>query len=204
MPHKTPTFLYEIRADYDTETIVVYQAFPHAIADAALAAGGFVSPFSLGRMTWIKPSFLWLMERSNWAQKSGQERILAVRLRRTGWDHALSVGVLTHPVPKIHGSADRWETLFAAAPVHVQWDPERTLRGAALGHYAIQVGISRHLIDRYVNEWVVEITDKTPTGHKIHALLAGGKADKAKAFLPGERVYSVTAETGNRLGMGQR
>ncbi|MGW1086997.1 DUF4291 family protein [Streptomyces sp. NPDC002596] len=25
-------------------------------------------------MTWIKPSFLWLMHRSNWAQKSGQER----------------------------------------------------------------------------------------------------------------------------------
>jgi hypothetical protein len=202
MPQKTSTCLYEIRADFDTETIVVYQAFSAAIADAALAAGGFVAPFSFGRMTWIKPSFLWLMERSNWAQKSGQERILAVRLRRAGWDEALSVGVLTHPVGKIHGSAERWEALFAAAPVHVQWDPERTLRGAALGHYAIQVGISRHLIDRYVSEWIVEITDKTPTVRRIHALLAGGKADKAKAFLPAERVYPVTGETGKRLGMG--
>lgn len=153
-------------------------------------------------MTWIKPSFLWLMERSNWGTRSGQERILAVRLRRSGWDEAVSLGVLTHPVPKIHGSADRWETLFADVPVHIQWDPERTLRGAARGHYAIQVGISRHLIDRYVNEWIVEITDKTPTVRKIHALLTSGKADKAKAFLPPERVYPVTAETGKRLGMG--
>ena len=51
----------EIRSDYDRETIVVYQAYAPAIADAALAAGRFVPPFSFGRMTWIKPSFLWLM-----------------------------------------------------------------------------------------------------------------------------------------------
>jgi len=32
--------LYEIRAGYDTTTIVVYQAFPKAIAEPALRAGG--------------------------------------------------------------------------------------------------------------------------------------------------------------------
>ncbi len=47
---------YEIRADYDTDTIVVYQAYAPAIADAALRAGRFVAPFSFHRMTWIKPS----------------------------------------------------------------------------------------------------------------------------------------------------
>src|SRR5262245_22846944 len=87
--------LREIRADYDRETIVVYQAYCAAIADAAVAAGRFVPPFSLGRMTWIKPSFLWLMERSNWARKPQQERILAVRIARTGWDAALALGELT-------------------------------------------------------------------------------------------------------------
>ncbi|MFD4364756.1 DUF4291 family protein [Streptomyces anulatus] len=30
---------------------------------------------------------------------------------------------------------------MARAPVHVQWDPERSPRGAALNHYSIQVGI---------------------------------------------------------------
>ena len=67
----------EIRADYDRDTIVIYQAYSPAIADAALKAGRFVPPFSFHRMTWIKPSFLWLMHRSNWGQKSGQERVLA-------------------------------------------------------------------------------------------------------------------------------
>ena len=48
--------LYEIRADYDREVVVVYQAFPPAIAGAALRARRFVAPFSLERMTWIKHS----------------------------------------------------------------------------------------------------------------------------------------------------
>ncbi len=65
----------EIRADYDRETIVVYQAYSQAIATAAIRAGRFVPPFSFGRMTWIKPSFLWLMERSNWGAKPNQECI---------------------------------------------------------------------------------------------------------------------------------
>ena len=70
----------EIRADYDRDTVAVSQAYSDAIADAALTAGRFAPPFSFGRMTWIKPSFVWLMHRSNWGLKRGQERVLCVRL----------------------------------------------------------------------------------------------------------------------------
>ena len=59
----------EVRAVYDAETIRVYQAYSDEIADAALAAGTFVAPFKRDRMTWIKPSFLWMMYRSGWARK---------------------------------------------------------------------------------------------------------------------------------------
>ncbi|MEV4573969.1 DUF4291 family protein [Nonomuraea jabiensis] len=90
---------YQIRADYDADTIVVYQAYAPAIADAALRAGRFVAPFSFHRMTWIKPSFLWLMHRSNWTRKPGQERVLAVRMTRQGWEEALSQAVLTTADP---------------------------------------------------------------------------------------------------------
>jgi hypothetical protein len=82
------TELREIRADFDADSIVVYQAYGDPIADAALRAGTFVAPFSFNRMTWIKPSFRWLMHRSNWGQKSGQERTLRVRIRRSGWERA--------------------------------------------------------------------------------------------------------------------
>src|SRR5580658_6838627 len=105
----------EIRADYNEASIVVYQAFPEAIATAAVAAQRFVPPFSVGRMTWIKPSFLWLMERSNWGQKSGQECVLAVRISRAGWEQALAWGVLTHNDPKVYRGYDDWRRQLDAA-----------------------------------------------------------------------------------------
>jgi len=191
-----------IRADYDRDTVTIYQAFSDAIANAALAAGRFVSPFSFHRMTWIKPSFLWLMHRSNWGQKSGQTRVLAVRVRRAGWEKALSMGVLTTFVPGVFASPDEWAERFATAQVHVQWDPERTLRGAATSDGSIQVGLSRHVIREYTDEWVVRIEDYTPRVRKIYALLQSGRADQAKRHLPPERMCPVSAEVGRRLLIG--
>ncbi|GGN99039.1 hypothetical protein GCM10010112_92470 [Actinoplanes lobatus] len=191
--------LRRIRADFDADTIVMYQAFGPAITDAALAAGRFVAPFSFTRMTWIKPSLLWLMHRSNWARKPGQERVLAVRITSAGWEQALSQAVLTAPVPAIHGSAAAWSTAFDAASVHVQWDPERSARGAALNHYSIQVGIGRALIRAYAEQWVVGLTDLTPTVHKIDALIRAGQAAKAQRLLPPERPYPLDPATARRI-----
>lgn len=183
---------YEIRADYDARTIVVYQAYSPAIADAALRAGRFVAPFSFHRMTWIKPSFMWLMHRSNWARKSGQERVLAVRISREGWEEALSKAVLTTSDP-----AD-----VAQAAVHVQWDPERSPRGAALNHYSIQVGIGRGLIRAFTDDWIVDVTDLTPQVRKAATLVQAGQAAKSRRLLPTERVYPLPRELENRLCSG--
>jgi hypothetical protein len=158
-----------------------------------------VAPFSLNRMTWIKPSLLWLMHRSTWARKSGQERILAVRLTRAGWEEALSQAVLTAPVPAIHGSAAAWNRAFATAGVHVQWDPERSLRGAALNHYSIQVGIGRALIRRYAEDWLVGVSDLTPTVHKIATLVRAGDNAKAQRLLPPQRPYPLAAGIAHRI-----
>jgi hypothetical protein len=191
--------LRQIRADFDADTIVVYQAYPPAIADAALAAGRFVAPFSFTRMTWIKPSLLWLMHRSNWARKPGQERILAVRLNRRGWEEALSQAVLTVPVPAIHGNAAAWSAAMATARVHVQWDPERSLRGAPLNQYSIQVGVGRALIRHFAEDWLVGLTDLTPTVHKVAALVHAGQSAKAQRLLPPERPYPLAANIARRI-----
>ncbi|MFF3380822.1 DUF4291 domain-containing protein [Streptomyces sp. NPDC002680] len=172
---------YQIRADYDAQTIVVYQAYAPAIADAALQAGRFVVPFSFHRMTWIKPSFLWLMHRSNWGRKPGQERVIAVRMTREGWEEALSQAVLTTADP----------SAMAQAAVHVQWDPERSSRGAALNHYSIQVGVGRRLIRTFTDDWIVSLTDLTPQVRKTAALMQTGHAAKAQRLLPAERVYPL-------------
>lgn len=193
--------LHEIRADYDRQTIVVYQAYAAAIAEPALRAQRFVAPFSFGRMTWIKPSFLWLMHRSNWGQRSGQERTLAVRIRREAWDHALSLGVLTSPERGAFRSPEEWTVAFSNAKVHVQWDPERDLRGAALSYYSIQVGISRHLIREFAEAWIVAIEDYTPLARKLYQQVQTGHAKNASRLLPKERVYPVDPGVGRRLLM---
>jgi hypothetical protein len=195
----TPTPTHEIRADYDATTIVVYQAFRAEIALPALREQRFVPPFSMNRMTWIKPSFLWLMERSNWAQKSGQEYILGVRITRAGWEEALSHGVLTHPVKAIYGSTEAWKEQMKNALVNIQWDPERSIRGAHLPYDSIQVGLSRHISPRYVDEWMISIEDMTPLVKKMHTHLRAGDVDKAKKHLPVEKVYPIPDEIGKRL-----
>ena len=193
--------LREIRADFDAKSIVVYQAYNDAIADAALSEGRFVAPFSMRRMTWIKPSFLWLMARSNWGQKSGQENILAIRIRRTGWERALSRAVLTSFEPRIHGVESKWRSEFENAVVHVQWDPERSIGLERLPYRAIQIGLSGPAVRKYVTEWIVRINDVTPLAREISALVSGDDMSSATAKLPTERPYPLSDELG-RLVIG--
>ncbi len=192
---------FDIRADYDEHTIVVYQAYRPEIALRAVERNRFVPPFSLTRMTWIKPSFLWMMERSNWAHKSGQEHILAVRITRAGWEEALSSAVLSTYRPGVYADYADWRQQMEQARVVVQWDPERTIRGASLPYKSIQVGLSRHIIERYVNEWTVEIRDVTPLVRTLDDLIRSGSADRAAARLPHERIYPLPPAIARRLGM---
>lgn len=195
---KTP--YRQIRASYTQETIVMYQAYNRAIAEAAIKAQSFVEPFSFGRMTWIKPSYLWLMERSGWGKKRGQQHILAVHITRAGFEEALRQSVLTSFEPKLHASPDDWEIAFKKAKVHVQWDPERSWRGEKLEHRSIQVGISRHLIRTFVSSWIVKIEDLTRKTQKIRELRQKGSHPEATRLLPKERPYPLCEQLAQRVG----
>src|SRR6516165_7721101 len=75
-----------ILAQFDDETIIVYQAYGTRIGRFAVEHGRFGDGFKYSRMSWIKPNFLWMMYRSQWGQAEGQEVVLAVRLRRRFFD----------------------------------------------------------------------------------------------------------------------
>lgn len=151
-------------------------------------------------MTWIKPSFLWMMERCGWATKTGQEVVLAVRISREGWEEALSQAVLTSPDRDVYLDSEEWRAELRRARVRVQWDPERTLRGGKLDARSIQVGLSRHIIDRYADEWILDIQDLTPTVHTIHGLVRDGDAAKVATLLPAERAYPIDVGLARRIG----
>jgi hypothetical protein len=150
-------------------------------------------------MTWIKPSFLWLMERSGWGRKSLQERILAVRITRSGWERALSLGVLSSFPPALYRSVEEWRQELEGSPVRLQWDPERSLRGARLPHDAIQIGLGRAIVDEYADQWTVAIEDLTPRVRKMSHHLREGRADEAERWRPPERPYPVPAALKRRL-----
>lgn len=206
MQNHTPTPLEipqrQIRAVYDDTTIRVYQAYSDAVADTALAKGTFVSPpFKMERMTWIKPSFLWMMYRAGYGFKDeGQKRILAIDITREGFEWALAHGCLSHADNTM--SKEEWEAKKNASPVRIQWDPERDLFLQPLAHRAIQIGLSKEAVDLYVNQWIQRITDITPLAHDICKLVNEGLLDQAKAQLPVElpyqsQHYDYTALTGS-------
>jgi hypothetical protein len=178
-----------INAAYDERLITVYQAYNPEIAEAALAAGGFVPPFSRTRMTWIKPSFLWMMHRSGWATAPGQERVLAIRIRRDGFDWAMRNSCLSSYDAGVHASHDEWRRRLATTSVRVQWDPDRDLRMRTLPQRAVQIGLKGEALRRYVDEWTTDITDVTELAHEIRDLVRAGHTERAEALRPKERAY---------------
>ena len=160
-----------IRAAYTSDTVTVYQAYAPQIASAAVRAGTFVPPFSQDRMTWIKPSFGWMMHRSGWAGKPGQERVLAIEITRAGFEWALAHSCLSHYSPGVHASPQAWAALKDASPVRIQWDPDRVLSGEQLPRRAIQVGLSDEAVRRYCGEWIRSITDITAVARAIGQLV---------------------------------
>jgi hypothetical protein len=73
----------QILAQYDDDTIVVYQAYRPEIGHFAVEHGHFAGEFKYSRMSWIKPNFMWMMYHSDWGRSKGQEVILAIRLKKT-------------------------------------------------------------------------------------------------------------------------
>jgi|SRR5215813_12952543 len=188
-----------IRAAYSDRTIRVYQAYRPEIALSALEAGRFVPPFSTRRMTWIKPSFNWMMYRSGYATKPGQEVVLGIDLTREGFEWALENAVLSRFSPAVHSSPETWQKLLAVKPVRIQWDPERDWRlHPIVGVRAIQIGLSGEAIDRYVNQWVVRIEDVTPIARMVAAAVESGHPPSTlpSAF---ERPYPLDAATATAI-----
>ena len=124
----------------------------------------------MSRMTWIKPSFRWMMYRCGYAAKPGQEVVLAIDISRSGFEWALEHAVLSSFHEPVHGDERRWKRALASAPVRVQWDPERDIRLAIMdGVRSIQIGLRDEAVERYVDDWIVRITDVTILAKEIGA-----------------------------------
>lgn len=183
----------QIRARHTPETVTVYQAYPPSIGRPAAREGRFPAEWKRDRMTWIKPSFLWMMYRCGWATKEGQETVLAIEITREGFAWALEHACLSHFDPAVHPDRTAWQRALRESPARVQWDPERDLALRPLPHRSLQLGLTGEAARRYADEWITSITDVTPLATEIHTLTQTGNLRSATALLPHEPPYPTPA-----------
>jgi hypothetical protein len=188
-----------IYAAYDDEGIYVYQAFRPSIAKAALEQGTFGGGgFNLERMSWIKPSFGWMLYRAGYGLKTDQECILKIKLRHEGFQQALHWAVESAWNPSLFDSEDDWRQALEHSPVRLQWDPDRDLEGRKLERRAIQIGLRGRAINAYVNEWIIGLEEVTGLAHSIKEA-----KDNRRELpqVPAERIYPVVDELVKSLGI---
>jgi hypothetical protein len=183
---------HQIRALYTATTVTVYQAYAPEIGLPAAFDGRFPSAWQRDRMTWIKPSFLWMMYRCGWAAKEGQETVLAIEITREGFEWALANACLAHYEHGLHPDRATWKRQLKRAPARVQWDPERDLHLQPLAHRSLQLGLAGEAADRYADKWIVSISDVTALTHAIHAHVRDGALDAGRQLLPAERPYPAS------------
>ncbi|HLI69943.1 MAG TPA: DUF4291 domain-containing protein [Ktedonobacteraceae bacterium] len=175
-----------ILAQYDDTSIVVYQAYRPAIGHFAARHGYFGGEFSLSRMSWIKPGFLWMQYRSGWGQKAGQEVTLAVHISRSAFDEILRLAVPSTYQSDRYVTQAEWKQAVEQSLVRVQWDPDHDPCGAPLTRRAIQLGLRGEVLARYAREWIVEIEDISDFVAQQRQYACG---DYTKLMVPRERVY---------------
>jgi len=176
-----------VLAQFDDDSVVVYQAYRPAIGRFAAEHGYFGGEFSLSRMSWIKPNFLWMMYRCGWATKEGQEVVLAIWLARAAFDEILSLAVPSSYWPHRYPDHDAWQRALTHSEVRLQWDPDHGPAGQALERRAVQLGLRGEVLANYSREWVRRIEDITPFVREQHG--------RAALETPREEVYPWLASS---------
>ena len=177
-----------ILAQFDDETIVVYQAYRPCIGRFAIELGYFGGEFKYSRMSWIKPNFLWMMYRSQWGQAEGQEVVLAIRLRRPFFDSLLAQAVCSSFDADAFSSHDDWAAAVARSDVRLQWDPDHLPTGEKCERRAIQLGLRGAALEAFGRQEIVEIIDMSAFVAAQRPAI--GEWKTGQLITPIERVYT--------------
>ena len=190
-----------ILAQFDEEGVIVYQAYRPAIGNFAATHGYFSGDhFSLMRMSWIKPNFLWMMYRSGWGQKEGQEVVLAVKIKREAFDTILANAVWSSYNPDLYPTERDWKHAVKRSDVRLQWDPDHSPTGGKLERKAIQLGLRGELLALYAREWIIWVEDISEFVSEQYQNLV----DFSKLIVPSETIYpAIDREVATRLQLSE-
>ncbi|EQC38959.1 hypothetical protein SDRG_03914 [Saprolegnia diclina VS20] len=156
-----------VLAHQTSSHVVVYQAYNAKLAAAIVAAQCLHAPsvvaagYSLQRMTWIKPNFLWMMFRSKWATAINQEGILALYVQRDAFNQLITDGVLS-TCEDGAVTRDEWTQRILNSNIRLQWDPDHVPDGSRhLGRRALQIGLRGDALLAFSSSMVDGIVDVT-------------------------------------------
>ena len=190
-----------ILAQADAEKVIVYQAYKPSIGRYAVKHGYFGGEeFGYSRMSWIKTNFLWMMYRSAWGTKPGQEVTLAIRISRKFFDDLLTQAVESSFNLGAYSTQDEWQKAILTSSVRLQWDPDHHPSGAPLKRRALQLGLKGKSLEKFGKHEILEIID-------ISSFVAEQRENTTKQNLPNlitplEQVYIPADETIRmRLGL---
>jgi hypothetical protein len=187
-------------AEFDADGVWVYQAFSVGIAQYALKERRFGGEFKLSRMSWIKPSFGWMLYRSSYASLPGQERILKIKINHESFRAILARGVPSSFDSNLFSTFEQWQTAVESSEVRYQWDPDRDLALRRLAHRALQLGLRGHTLARYAHEWILDIADVTAVAHSVQGGLAENNFP-GTIQLPHEREYPLDSALRHAIGI---
>ncbi len=178
-----------ILAQFDDDSVVVYQAFNAVTAAHAVEHQQLGGPrYSLQRMSWIKPNFMWMMYRCSWLEADAEQaRVLAIRINRGFFDELLAKAVASSFRASGMESEEAWKRAVKGSNVRLQWDPDHGPSGQKLERRAVQLGLRGDMLRRFVFEETRSIEDVSD--------LVVEQRDHRKALdqlrVPLERVYAI-------------
>jgi len=179
-----------ILAQYDEDSVVVYQAFNEKIANFAVENQFFGGDdYSTTRMTWIKTNFLWMQYRSNWSSKSNQTNTLAIWVKRSFFDKVLGMSLekkKDDEIEKKRGSS-----------VRLQWDPDHLPNGEnCIGRKALQIGVKGDILNGFLmaNGDILHIEDISEFIHQQYNFVKGKQYPFKDLMMPFEREYVIKDE----------
>jgi hypothetical protein len=191
-----------ILAHYDENTLIVYQAYCPSIGRYAAEHRAFGGDFSYARMSWVKPNFLWMMYRSGWGTKEGQEVTLALRLRREFFESLLAQAVPSSWDRDRFASEEEWSRAVARSSVRLQWDPDHHPSGAKLERRAIQLGLRGEVLKEFGQRELLEVIDLSEFVAEQRSRVSSGGV--TTLYTPRERVYQPTdPAVAARLGLAE-
>ena len=178
-----------ILAQFDDDTIVVYQAFNAVTAAHAVEHQQLGGPrYSLDRMSWIKPNFMWMMYRCSWLEADAEQaRVLAIRIDRSFFDELLANAVASSFRASGMESEQAWKRAVKRSHVRLQWDPDHGPSGQKLTRRAIQLGLRGEMLRRFVLEETRSIEDISD--FVVEQRAHKGALDRLR--VPQEQVYAI-------------